>query len=74
MVVTFFDGAEPFKQINNIPLTDGPMWNLVKIGRVVSEKKTFKYYTTLYTYISQGQRQIPPHPLGQKFDCNYKQL
>ena len=32
--------AQPFEQINNIPLTEGLMWYLVKIGLAVSEKKT----------------------------------
>ena len=27
-----FNGAEPFEQTDNIPLTEGPMRNLVKIG------------------------------------------
>ena len=41
------------------------MWNLVKIGRAVSEKKTIKDYTILYMYIGQGQGQITP--VGQKW-------
>ena len=36
------------------------MWNQVKIGQPVSEKKTFKDYTILYMSIAQGQGQIPP--------------
>ena len=32
-----------FEQIDNTPSTESPMWNLVKIGQAVSEKKTFKY-------------------------------
>ena len=40
MVAILFNGAEQFEQIVNIR-TEGPMWNLVKIGQVVSEKKTF---------------------------------
>ena len=35
------------------PSTEGPMWNLVKIGQAVSEKKTFKDYEILYMYIAQ---------------------
>ena len=27
--------ADPFEQSVNIPSTEGPMWNLVKIGQVV---------------------------------------
>ena len=34
------------------------MWNLVKIAQAVSEKKTFKNYTFLYMYITQGQGQV----------------
>ena len=30
---------EPLEQIVNIPTTVGPMWDLVEIGQVVSEKK-----------------------------------
>ena len=37
-----FHGAEPFEQIFNTPSMEGPMWNLVKTGQAVSEKKTFK--------------------------------
>ena len=33
------------------------MWNLMKIG-MVSEKKSFKDYVTLYIYIDQGQGPI----------------
>ena len=42
MAVILFNGAQPFEQIVNIPSTEGPMWNLVKIGQAVSEKKMFK--------------------------------
>ena len=55
MAAILFNGAEPFEQIGNTPSTEGPMWNLVKIAQVVSEKKTLKNYTTLYMYIAQGQ-------------------
>ena len=50
--------VEPFEQIVNIPLTEGPMWNLVKIGQAVSEKETFKAYTIFYMYIAQMQGRI----------------
>ena len=30
------------------------MWDLVKIGQAVSEKKTFKIYDILYMYTAQG--------------------
>ena len=61
MAVILFNGAEPFEHIVNILSTEGPMWNLVKIGQVVS-KKTFKDFSFLYMYIAQGQGQIPPPP------------
>ena len=31
-----FNDAELFEQIDNTPWTEGPMWNLVKIGHTVS--------------------------------------
>ena len=62
-----FNGAEPFKQIANTPSTEGPMWNLVKIGQAVS-KKTFKDYTVLYMYTAMEQGQVTP--TGQNFDWN----
>ena len=43
-----------FKQIVNTLLTEGPMWNLVKIVGSVAEKK-FKNYTILFMSIAQGQ-------------------
>ena len=58
----------------NIPSTEGPVWNLVKIGQVVLEKKTFKDFKVLYLYlyIAQGQGQIIPRGGGgggcQNFD------
>ena len=59
MAAILFNNAEPFEQSVNIPLTEGPMWNLVKIGQVVSEKK-FKDFMVLYLYLAQGQGQITP--------------
>ena len=53
MEAILFYGAEPFEQIVNTPSTEGPMWNLVKIGLAISEKKTSKDYTVLYMYIAQ---------------------
>ena len=53
-----FNDAEPFEQSVNIPSTEGPMWNLVKIGQVVLEKKTHTGFKVLYLYIAQGQGQI----------------
>ena len=41
MAAIVFNGAEPFEQIVNIPSTEGPMWNLKKMGQAVSETKTF---------------------------------
>ena len=40
MEAILFNGAEPFEQTDNTPSTEGPLWNLVKIGQAVSEKKT----------------------------------
>ena len=60
MAAILFNDAEPFEQSVNIPLTEGPMWNLVKIGQVVSEKKTFKDFMVLYLYIAVKQVQITP--------------
>ena len=36
-----FNSAEPLKQIDNNPSTEGPIWNLVKTGPAVSEE-TYK--------------------------------
>ena len=58
MAAILFIGAEPFEQIDNTSSTEGPVWNLVKIGQAVSEKKTFKDYVILCTYIAQIQGQI----------------
>ena len=66
MAAILFNDAEPFEQSVNIPSTEGPMWNLVKIGQVVSEKKMFKDFMVLYLYIAQGQGHITPG--GQNFD------
>ena len=60
MVDILFSDAEPFEQIDNTISTKSPVWNLVKIGQAVSEKKTFKDYDILYMYIAQGQGQITP--------------
>ena len=68
MAAILFNGTEPFEHIGITLLSEGPMWNLVKIGHAVSEKKTFKNYTILYMYIPQGQGQITPR--GQNFDSN----
>ena len=58
MVQNQFNGAKPFEQIVNIPSKEGPIWNLVKTGLAVSEKK--KDNAILYMYVAQGQGQITP--------------
>ena len=68
MAAFLFNAVKPFEQIANIPSTEGPVSNLVKIGRAVSEKKTFKDYTILYIYKAKGQGRITVGE--QKFDCN----
>ena len=46
-----FNGMESFEQIINTFSTEGPMWNLVKIGLAVSERhlKITQFY--MYVYI-----------------------
>ena len=63
MAAILFNNAEPFEQIDNMPSTEGPMWNLEKISQAVSERKTFKDYEILTMYLAQGQGQIT---LGDK--------
>ena len=48
--------SQPFEQIDNMPLTEGPKCNMVKIDQAVSEKKTFKDYNILYIYITQEDK------------------
>ena len=74
MAAILFNDAEPFEQSSKLPLTEGPTWNLVKIGQVVSEKM-FKDFMVLYLYIAQGHGQITPRVCvgwggGQTFDPN----
>ena len=38
MAAILFDGAEPFEQIGNTLMTEGPMWNLVKNAQAFSKK------------------------------------
>ena len=45
MAAILVSGVELFEQIDNIPSTEGPIWNLVKISPVILEKTTFKDYT-----------------------------
>ena len=68
MAAILLSCAEPLERIGNILLTEGPMWNLVKIAEAVSEKKTFKNHKILYTYIAQWQGQITRR--GQNLDYN----
>ena len=42
MAAIMFNGTKPFDQTVNTLLTEGPMWNLVKIAQTVSEQKIFK--------------------------------
>ena len=69
MAAILFNGTEPFKQNVNILLTEGPMWNLVKISQAVSEKKTLKitqFYTCNFIHVySPGARADSPQ--GIKF-------
>ena len=60
MAAISFTDAEPFEQSVNIPSTEGPMWNLVKSGQVVSEKKTLKNFMVLHLYMAEEQGQIIP--------------
>ena len=59
--------VEPFEQIIDTLSTEGPMRDLVKIAKGLSEK-TFINYTILYMYIAKGQGHITLN--GQNFDCN----
>ena len=54
MVAILFNGAKLFDQIN-IFLQEGHMWNLIKNGQEISEKKTSKNSTILYMYIARGK-------------------
>ena len=47
MAAILFNCVEPFEQISITLLIEGPMWNLAKIAKKDSEKKTFKNYTVL---------------------------
>ena len=69
MAAILFNDAEPFEQLDDIPSTECPMWNLVKTGQAAPEKKTFKNYKILYSHVhSPGARE--DNPGGQNFDCN----
>ena len=56
MAAVFFNNAKPFERIVNTFSTYGPMWNLVKIGWSISEKKTFKNHAIYYMFIAQADR------------------
>ena len=47
MAAILFKGLDPFEQIVNIPLTEGPKSSLVKTGQAVSEKNMYKDYIIL---------------------------
>ena len=63
MTAILFNGAEPFEQSDNTPLT-GPLGNRVKVGQAVSEKKIHGY-AIFYIYTSQMSN--ASHP-----DTSYK--
>ena len=44
MAAILFNGAEPLEQISNILLTEGSMWNLVKIAQA----KIAQFYRCVY--------------------------
>ena len=50
MAAILSNGTEWFEQIVNAPSTC--VWNLVKTGQEVSEKKMFQDYMILYMYIT----------------------
>ena len=56
MFAILFGGVKPFQQTVNILSTEGSMWNLVKIGQAVSEKKPFKDYMILNMYLCKGTK------------------
>ena len=59
------NGVEPFEQY---PFDRSLHMKSLKIGQVVSEKKTFKDYMISNMYIAPGQECITAK--GQNFDCN----
>ena len=50
MAAILFNGVEPFEQIVNIPSTEGPMWNLMKIGQRFQRRRRLSI-SRFYTYI-----------------------
>ena len=49
MAAILINGAKPFEQIVNIPSTEGPVGNLVKIGQAVSERNMFHDFIPVYS-------------------------
>ena len=60
MTVILFNDEEPFEQSVNIPWTEGPMWNLVKIGQVVLGWRRLKI-----------SRYIPVYSTGARADNSW---
>ena len=48
MEALLFNDAELFKQIDNAPLTEGLMWNLLKISQAFLKRRHFKIMRFLY--------------------------
>ena len=63
MAAILLAGAEPFEQIVNIPSTEGPMQNMVKIGQAVPEKTFIRFHDFIPVY-SPGAR--ADNPQGTK--------
>ena len=59
MAAILFSGAEPFEQIINILLTEGPRWNLVKIGQAVSEKKRLRFHDLIHVSSPRARADNP---------------
>ena len=67
MAAILFSGVEPFEQIVNNPLTEGPMWNMVKLVMWFQKRRHLKI-TQFYSCIQPRAR--ADNPWGKKFDCN----
>ena len=59
MAAILFNGAEPFEQIVNIFLTEGPMWNLVKTVQAVSKEDIQRFHDFIYVYSSGARADNP---------------
>ena len=44
MAAILFNSAKPFEQIVKTTSTEGPMWNLVKIGRQFQRRRQLNIY------------------------------